>query len=189
MKRNNIFKITLMSIAIAINIIGGFIAIALKLPIFIDTIGTFLIAFLLGPISGAITGLATSLINGFTFDPYSLYFFPVQIVIGLVAGLCYKKGLFKGKFIVLGILISTIAGSLVASLISAYVFGGITSSGTSFVVMFLKNVGVNIVASVFSTQILFDLLDKASTIFIVLMLIKSLPNNMKEIINNRCING
>ncbi|WP_291652055.1 ECF transporter S component [Clostridium sp.] len=189
MKRNNTFKITLMSIAITINILGGFIAIALKLPIFIDTIGTFLIAFLFGPISGAITGLAKSLINGFTFDPYSLYFFPVQIVIGLVAGLCYKKGLFKGKFIVLGILISTIAGSLVASLISAYVFGGITSSGTSFVVMYLKNVGVNIVASVFSTQILFDLLDKSSTIFIVLMLIKSLPNNMKEIINNRCING
>ena len=94
--------------------------------------------------------------------------------------MCYKKGLFKGKFIVLGILISTIAGSLIASLISAYVFGGITSSGSTFLVMNLKNVGVNIVASVFSTQILFDLLDKAATIFIVLILIKSLPYNMKE---------
>lgn len=189
MNRNNIFKITFMSIAIVINILGGFIAMALKLPIFIDTIGTFLIAFLFGPINGAITGLATSLINGFTFDPYSLYFFPVQIIIGLTAGLCHKKGLFKDKFIILGILISTIAGSLVASLIAAYVFGGITSSGTSFIVMYLKNVGVNIVASVFSTQILFDLLDKTSTIFIVLILIKSLPNNMKEIIKNRCVNG
>lgn len=180
MNRNNTFKITFMSIAIVINILGGFIAIALKLPIFIDTIETFLIAFLFGPISGALTGLATSLINGFTFDPYSLYFFPVQIIIGLIAGLCYKKGLFKSKFVILGILISTIAGSLVASLISAYVFGGITSSGTSIIVMYLKNVGINIVASVFSTQILFDLLDKASTIFIVLLLIRSLPNNMKE---------
>ena len=46
--------------------------------------------------------------------------------------------------------------------------------------MYLKNVGVNIVASVFSTQILFDLLDKTTTIFIVLILIKSLPYNMKE---------
>ncbi|MGG7212657.1 ECF transporter S component [Clostridium nigeriense] len=187
MRNNNILKLTFMSIAVVINILGGFIAIALKLPIFIDTIGTFLIAFLFGPLSGVITGLATSLINGFTFDPYSLYFFPVQIVIGLTAGLCYKKGLFKGKFIVLGILISTIAGSLIASLISAYVFGGITSSGSTFVVMYLKNVGVNIVASVFSTQILFDLLDKAATIFIVLILIKSLPYNMKEKIG--VING
>lgn len=180
MRNNNALKLTLMSVAIVINILGGFIAIALKLPIFIDTIGTFLIAFLFGPISGAITGLTTSLINGFTFDPYSLYFFPVQIIIGLTAGLCYKKGLFKGKLIILGILISTIAGSLVASIISAYVFGGITSSGSSFIVMYLKNVGVNIVASVFSTQILFDLLDKGATIFIVFMLIKSLPRNIKE---------
>lgn len=180
MRNNNALKLTLMSVSIVINILGGFIAIALKLPIFIDTIGTFLIAFLFGPISGAITGLTTSLINGFTFDPYSLYFFPVQIIIGLTAGLCYKKGLFKGKLIILGILISTIAGSLVASIISAYVFGGITSSGSSFIVMYLKNVGVNIVASVFSTQILFDLLDKGATIFIVFMLIKSLPSNIKE---------
>lgn len=186
MKKNNIFKITFMSIAIVINILGGFIAIALKLPIFIDTIGTFLIAFLFGPINGALTGFATSLINGFTFDPYSLYFFPVQIVIGLTAGLYYKKKLFKGKVVALGVLISTIAGSLVASLISAYVFGGITSSGTTFIVMYLKNVGVNIVTSVFSTQILFDLLDKASTIFIVLILIKSLPNSIRK---NRCLNG
>lgn len=180
MRKNNINKLTLMSIAIVINILGGFIAIALKLPIFIDTIGTFLIAFLFGPLSGALTGLATSLINGFTFDPYSLYFFPVQITIGLVGGFCYKKNLFKGKFIVLGILISTIAGSLVASLISAYVFSGMTSSGSTFIVMYLKNVGVNILTSVFSTQIITDLIDKSVTVLLVLFLIKSLPNNIKE---------
>ncbi len=189
MNRNNTVKITFMAISIGLNILGGFIAVALKLPIFMDTIGTFLIAFLFGPLSGAITGFATSMINGFTFDPYSLYFFPVQVIIGVTAGLCYKKGLFKGKLTVLGVLISTISGSLVASLIAAYVFGGITSSGTTFMVIYFKNVGVNIVASVFSTQILFDLLDKATTIFLVLTLIKSLPNNMKETIKNRCING
>lgn len=180
MRNNNIFKLTFMAIGIVINIVGAFIAVALKLPIFIDTIGTFLIAFLFGPISGAITGLATSLINGFTFDPYSLYFSPVQITIGLVAGLCYKKGFFKGKFIALGILLSTILGSLVSSLIAAYVFSGVTSSGTSIIVAYLNNVGVNIVASVFSTQIIFDILDKAATVFIVLTLIKALPINMKE---------
>ena len=38
MRNNNTLKLTFMSIAIVINILGGFIAIALKLPIFIDTI-------------------------------------------------------------------------------------------------------------------------------------------------------
>ena len=95
MKRSNTFKITIMSIAVVINIVGAFIATTLKLPIFIDTIGTFLSAFLFGPVGGMLTGMVTSLINGLTFDPYSLYFIPVQAIIGLMAGICYKKNLFK----------------------------------------------------------------------------------------------
>ena len=179
MKRNNTFKLTVMAMAVVINIVGAFIATTLKLPIFIDTIGTFLSAFLFGPISGMLTGVVTALINGLTFDPYSLYFMPVQLVIGIVAGVCYKKNLFKGKYLVLGILITTVIGSIVASIISAFVFGGITSSGTSFIVMYLKEAGVNIVTSIFSTQIIFDLVDKAITVLLVLSLIKSLPNNIK----------
>lgn len=179
MKRNNTFKLIIMAMAVVINIVGAFVAATLKLPIFIDTIGTFLSAFLFGPISGMLTGIVTALINGLTFDPYSLYFMPVQLVIGIVAGVCYKKNLFKGKYLVLGILITTVIGSIVASIISAFVFGGITSSGTSFIVMYLKEAGVNIVTSIFSTQIIFDLVDKAITVLLVLSLIKSLPNNIK----------
>ncbi|MCI9304820.1 ECF transporter S component [Clostridium sp.] len=179
MKKTNTFKITIMAFAVVINIIGAFIAILLKLPIFIDTIGTFLSAFLFGPVGGVLTGIVTSLINGLTFDPYSLYFFPVQLVIGLIAGICYKKNLFNGKFIIFAIIITTIIGSLLSSLISAFVFGGITSSGTSFIVMYLKEAGVNIITSIFSTQILFDLLDKTVTILIVLSILKSLPKNIK----------
>ena len=179
MKRTNTFKITIMSIAVVINIVGAFIAATLKLPIFIDTIGTFLSAFLFGPVSGMLTGIVTSLINGLTFDPYSLYFIPVQVIIGLMAGICYKKNLFKGKFLILGIIITTVMGSLVASLISAFVFGGITSSGTSFIVMYLKEAGVNIVTSIFSTQILFDLVDKSITVLLVLTILKAVPANIK----------
>lgn len=179
MKRSNTFKITIMSIAVVINIVGVFIATTLKLPIFIDTIGTFLSAFLFGPVGGMLTGMVTSLINGLTFDPYSLYFIPVQAIIGLMAGICYKKNLFKGKFLILGIIITTVMGSIVASLISAFVFGGITSSGTSFIVMYLKEAGVNIVTSVFSTQILFDLIDKGITVLLVLTILKALPANIK----------
>ena len=123
--------------------------------------------------------MVTSLINGLTFDPYSLYFIPVQVIIGLMAGICYKRNLFKGKFLILGITITTVMGSLMASLISAFVFGGITSSGTSFIVMYLKEAGVNIVASIFSTQIVFDLLDKSITVLLVLTILKAVPTNIK----------
>ena len=104
---------------------------------------------------------------------------PVQLVIGIVAGVCYKKNLFKGKYMAIGIIITTVTGSIVASVISAFVFGGITSSGVSFIIMYLKEAGINIITSIFSTQIIFDLVDKAITVLLVLSLIKSLPNNIK----------
>ena len=177
---NNTLKLTTMAFAILLNIIGSFISVTFKLPIFLDTIGTFLSAFMFGPVGGILTGVATSIINGVTFDPYSLYFAPVQVTIGLCAGLIYKRGLFSGKLIPLGIFLVTIAGSLISSVIVGYVFGGITSSGTSIIVMYLKEAGVNIVASIFSTQILFDLLDKSITVVIVMNIMKILPKTYER---------
>ena len=63
MKRNNTKKLVLISLCIGINVIGALIAVTLKLPIFLDTIGTFLIAFLFGPIAGIITGILSYLIT------------------------------------------------------------------------------------------------------------------------------
>lgn len=45
--------------------------------------------------------------------------------------------------------------------------------------MYLKEAGVNIVTSVFSTQILFDLIDKGITVLLVLTILKALPANIK----------
>ena len=184
MNNKKTLKIIVMAFAVVINIVGAFIAATCKLPIFLDTIGTFLSAFLFGPAGGILTGLATSLINGLTFDPYSLYFMPVQLIIGFTAGMCYKKGLFRGRYLFLGIITVTIMGSIVSSFISAYVFGGITSSGSSFIVMYLKESGINIVTSVFSTQIIFDLIDKAIAVVLVLASIKNIPVSVKMHIKN-----
>ena len=180
MKDNKTFKITFMAMCVGFNIIGAFVALALKMPIYLDTIGTFLSAFLLGPISGIITGSVSAFINGVTFDPISIYFIPVQAMTGLMAGILFKKGLFKKKLIPVGMLTVTIGSSIIASIISAYVFGGITSSGSSFIVMYLKEAGINIITSIFSTQILTDLVDKAIVISLVIYLIKIIPVSLKE---------
>ncbi len=77
-------SICFIAMAICINIVGGFLALSLKLPIYLDTIGTVFSALIMGPIGGACVGALTALINGMAFDPTSLYFMPVQlIVVGL----------------------------------------------------------------------------------------------------------
>ena len=58
--------IVLMPVAIAINIIlGSTVQQALKLPIYLDSIGTILVGVLAGPLPGALTGILSNLIWGY----------------------------------------------------------------------------------------------------------------------------
>ena len=102
-KSMSVKSLTLVGMGIALNVIGAFIALTLRLPIYLDSIGTILIASLLGPKFAVMTGVCGSLVSGMTFDVYSLYFAPVQISTGLLAGLMYKKGFLKGKKTPLGV--------------------------------------------------------------------------------------
>ena len=55
--------IALMPVAIAINIVLGYtVQTVLKLPIYLDSIGTILVGVLAGPIPGALTGILSNLI-------------------------------------------------------------------------------------------------------------------------------
>ena len=80
-----------MPVAIAINIAVGSIAIALRLPIYLDSIGTVLVGALAGPWAGALTGILSNLIWSILpvpggAGPTAAFFAPVAGVIGLMAG-------------------------------------------------------------------------------------------------------
>ena len=107
-KTVNVKNITLISMGIALNVVGAFIALNLRLPIYLDSIGTILIACMLGPKYAVITGVGGSLVSGMTFDIYSLYFAPVQITTGYLAGIMYKKDMLKGVKTPLGTFIFTL---------------------------------------------------------------------------------
>lgn len=176
------YKTIFIGLAIAINLIGGFIALTLKLPIYLDTIGTILVSVMFGPVGGAMAGGLTSIVNGITFDPISFYFIPVQIVLGLVTGVLVKEKKFCGFKTILQVALITVISSSVSSVIAAFVFNGVTSSGSSILVAVLKNSGISIVTAVFSTQIFTDLLDKAISFAVVFATIKIMPFNMKNLI-------
>lgn len=74
--------LVLIVISIAINMIGGQLASMVKLPIFLDSIGTLISAVLLGPVIGMLTGLLTNLLWGLLTDPIAAAFAPVAMVIG-----------------------------------------------------------------------------------------------------------
>lgn len=180
MKKASSLKIATIGLGVALNIIGAFIALNLRLPILLDSIGTIMVSFIIGPLYGVTTGLLGSFVSGITFDIYSLYFAPVQLFVGLISGLLYKKGMFKGLRIPISVLIISIFSSLIGAVIAAYVFDGVTSSGSSYIVAFLKNIGVNKVVSVFVVQFLIDYADRFLSCLVTLTAVSCIPYSIKE---------
>ncbi|MCA1572048.1 MAG: ECF transporter S component [Chloroflexi bacterium] len=90
--------IVLMPIAVAINIIlGATVANALKLPIYLDSIGTILVGALAGPVAGALTGMLSNVLWTYVVPPPfqngpAAAFGIVAVVIGVAAGLAGRAG-------------------------------------------------------------------------------------------------
>ena len=184
-KKINIRNLTLVSMAIALNVIGALVALGLRLPIYLDSIGTILIACLIGPKYAVMTGVYGSLVSGITFDPYSIYFAPVQISTGLLAGSMYNKGFLKGKKTPLGVFIFTLPTSIISACIAAFLFGGVTSSGSSYIVQILSHFNVPMVVGVFVTQVITDYADKFVAVIIVALVVSAMPKNYKLSFNQR----
>ena len=168
--------LALMAVGIVLNIALGQVVSLLKLPIFLDSIGTVLVALLAGPWAGGLTGLLTNLIWGMLTDPVAAAFAPVAMVIGIAAGLCAKYGLFKKwwQAIISGVII-TIALSIIAIPIRVYMFGGVTGSGADFITAYLMATGRDLFSSVVITVITDNLIDKVVTALLAWGIVKGLP--------------
>ncbi len=168
--------LALMAVAIVLNIVLGQLVSLLKLPIFLDSIGTVLVALLAGPWAGALTGLLTNLIWGLISDPVAAAFAPVALVIGLMAGLCAKWGLFRKwwQAILSGVII-TVALSIIAIPIRVYMFGGVTGSGTDFIIAYLMATGRDLFSAVIISVITDNLIDKVVTALLAWAIVMGLP--------------
>lgn len=247
----NSTALALIPLAIAINIAGGQLVKVLKLPIYLDSIGTVLTGALLGPWIGLITGLLSNTIwTLIGLDQFALTFAPVAGVIGLIAGFAGRAGFFQraaprwlsaiigGVFlfalalfvllfvgattdadgntilptagdliaqnpivfvvaIVAGLaagyfvlknagyaglagLFTGVVAAIVSAPIAAYVFGGVTGSGTDALVAAFRATGANILASAFAQGTVSDPFDKMTSFMIVYLIIQSLPQRLLQ---------
>jgi energy-coupling factor transport system substrate-specific component len=180
--------IVLMAVAIAINIAVGYVVQnVLKLPIYLDSIGTVIVGILAGPLAGAATGALANIIWGLTIGPSTITPFAITAVfIGFLAGWFGSRGWFAASGGGLSWVRAAIAGvitGVVAAIVSApiayYVFGGTTGGGTDAVVAIFRNMTDNIFLATQLQGLASDPVDKLATFLVAMAILIAVPVTVK----------
>ena len=85
----------------------------------------------------------------------------------------------KGVKTLLGTFIFTVPTSIISATIAAFLFGGVTSSGSSYIVQILSHFNVPVVVGVFVTQVFTDYADKFLAVVLVGIVVNSMPKALK----------
>ncbi|MGO4102976.1 ECF transporter S component [Leifsonia sp. YAF41] len=178
MKSYGRLTIFMIPIGIAINFVGGQIALLLKLPVYLDSIGTILVGATCGSLPGALVGLISNLLNSIT-SPTNLPYALLNIMFGLLAGWLAKRGVFTSwwKTLLSSVLFAFIGGVL-GALMTIWIFGGLGGGGGALIVGALVASGMDINTANFVAQIPMDILDKVPTVMIVYLILLRIPKRL-----------
>lgn len=174
----NTLTLVLIPVALAINVAVGQLVLALKLPLYLDSIGTVLVGILAGPWAGAVTGFLTNVIWTVTgWFPPAIAWAGVATVIGAMAGAFGKAAWVHSwwKSAVAGLLTGIVAAVLSAP-IAAYVFGGVTGSGTDILVAAFRTLGLDALGANMAQGVVSDPIDKLITFLIIYGVLRALPS-------------
>jgi energy-coupling factor transport system substrate-specific component len=176
--------LVLMAVAIPVNIaVGHLVQNVLRLPIYLDSIGTVLVGVLAGPLAGALTGILANVIWGLTLGPTTIIPFAITAaVIGFMAGVFGKRGWFSisgggiswGRVGLAGIVTGFVA-AVVSAPIAYFVFGGTTGGGTDALVIFFREVTESIFAATLAQGVVSDPLDKLATFLVAFAILIAVP--------------
>jgi energy-coupling factor transport system substrate-specific component len=172
--------LVLVRLGVAVNLVIGQIVAALLLPVYLESVGTILVAALVGPKAAIAAGLVSQVLSAVISGNFSwLPFGIVQIVIALYAAAAARLGLFRrlATAVPTGLGLGLVAASCSAP-ISYFLFGGVTAGGVTVVTTVLRAVGAPLGVAVASASYATDLLDKAIACALVSVILRSLPRTL-----------
>ena len=190
MKQYKWYQISLIVLfSIFINFIGRFFADTFQLPLWLDSFGTFLTAYILGPVCGIMVGVAGNIIHGLS-HPVSFAYALSSVVISITVGYCSKKGWLKTllKTMSLAMLVTVICSFMSCLVDIIFYDGKIGNIWGQAVSDYFENIGVYYFFRVLLGQFYVDFLDKVVTLLLLHFSIKiykklslNLPNFLKPL--------
>ncbi|GLB25059.1 membrane protein [Lacrimispora xylanolytica] len=174
----------LIPACIGINYLGKLFASVLKLPLWLDSIGTCIGGILGGPVIGGICGAANNLIFGFTTgDSITLVYALTSLGIGAAAGIMARLGHMKS---LPGALLTACVTGLTAVVISTplnIIFWGGTTGNIwgDAVFAWSQASGLPVFLGSFLDEVVVDVPDKFITLLIVFAIVKGLPRKLTSL--------
>jgi energy-coupling factor transport system substrate-specific component len=174
----------MIPLGVAINYVGGLLNSALGGPLYLDSIGTAVVAAVMGPWVGAISGLLFNIVSALMGgNMMSALFGICNIGTGLIVGYMTKWGFFEKWWqvlIVANVLVS-FWNAATGSPIASVVYGGVDgSAGTSVSIAALQAIGADLVTAGFIARMPLNLIDKGIAVLIAWIVYKRLPENIKN---------
>lgn len=170
---------SLMTVGVAVNLGMGQVVTLLKIPLYLDSLGTVVVAALCGIVPAVITGILSNLLASAVFNPIMMFFIPAMIVIAVLGGIFTQKGFFLRWWkAVLGGIIVGICAAFISAPISAYLFGGITLAGTDFLVLYFRATGQELLQAVLYQGLASDPVDKGITFLLAYTILRNMPRHL-----------
>lgn len=165
-----------------INILGVRLALGLKLPLFLDNIGSVLAAALGGYIPGIIVGFLTNLINGIS-DYTTAYYGSLTVMIAICAALFAKNGWFRSPSKIIAVIVTfALIGGGLGSVLTWMLYGFSFGEGISSPLAHrIYDTGLlSMFWSQFSADMLIDVADKTITVLIVALVLRLMPEEVQK---------
>ena len=171
--------LALVPAAVALNLVVGRLVSGLALPVYLDTLGTMLVAVVAGLSGGLLVGTVSQFLSGMLSGYVWLAFTPIQWLIALLAALAAARGGFAtpSRSVGWGLACGFVCGA-VSAVISYFLFRGVTASGVSAVGTLLRSLGLSLPVAVTAASIVTDLVDKTVAFVVIGVLLRALPRRI-----------
>jgi energy-coupling factor transport system substrate-specific component len=187
-------RLIAIALCAALNFSIGSIVYLIKLPIYLDSIGTILCALLLYPdrraafICAWISGALSLILSGLLINPFVPWFELTDVAIALFSAFVIATGAktFRARPIhpftfTTTVLLFGISTGIIAALVSApvvvYLFGGVTGSGSAFVVAFFLKTGQQLLSAAILSGLTAEPIDKTLQVLIAALLFRATPKD------------
>lgn len=179
-ERHNYITILMCIAGVVVNLLLSRIAGLTGAPLYLDTVGSISVAAMGGCLPGVIVGFSTNILKSLS-DSSALYYGVLNVLIALMAAFITKlKKLNKPLKFILAVLTFAVIGGGIGSLIPLFL-DDVSFDSESLSTAMIGKLGISKELSYITSGIITDIGDKAISVILALIIIKLLPENIRNL--------